>query len=61
MTDLNSYESAIVKNADWFMANEKKEGYIDVEADEFYGLKGDATLIGHSVTVRMYAYALTKG
>lgn len=60
MAALNKYERVIVKNADWFMANEKEEGYIDVEGDEFYGIKGDATLIGHSVTVRMYAYALTK-
>ncbi len=59
MKDLNKYESAIIKNADWFMLNQTREGFIDVEGDEFYGIKGDATLIGHSVTIRMYAYALT--
>jgi len=59
ITELNKYEQAIVKNADWFIVNQRKEGYIDLEGDEFYGVKGDASLIGHSVTVRMYAYALT--
>jgi hypothetical protein len=59
MKDLNEYERAIVKNADWFMMNQTREGFIDVEGDEFYGVRGDATLIGHSITVRMYAYALT--
>lgn len=58
--NLNKYEQAIVRNADWFMVHQKAEGNIDVEGDEFYGVKGDATLVGHSVTVRMYAYALTK-
>jgi hypothetical protein len=56
---LNRYEMAIVRNADWFMSRQSREGYIDVEGDEFYGLRGDATLIGHSVTVRCYAGILT--
>jgi hypothetical protein len=60
MKDLNKYERPIVKNADWFILNQTREGFIDVEGDEFYGIKGDATLIGHSVTIRMYAYALTN-
>jgi len=60
MKHLNEYEKAIVKNADWFITNQTKEGFINVEGDEFYGVKGDATLIGHSVTIRMYAYALTN-
>ena len=60
MANFNKYEQAIIKNADWFIVNQKKEGYIDLEGDEFYGVKGDASLIGHSVTIRMYAYALTK-
>jgi hypothetical protein len=60
MKDLNKYEQAIVKNADWFILNQTNEGFINVAGDEFYGVKGDATLIGHSVTVRMYAYALTN-
>ena len=57
---LNAYEQAIVRNAEWFLLNQKQEGNIDVEGDEFYGLRGDATLVGHSVTVRMYAYGLTR-
>ena len=60
MENLNKYERAIVKNADWFMLNQTREGFIDVEGDEFYGIKGDATLIGHSITIRMYAYILTN-
>ena len=60
MRNLNKYESAIVRNADWFISKETREGFIDVDGDEFYGVRGDATLIGHSVTVRMYAYVLTQ-
>jgi len=60
MKQLNNFEAAIVKNADWFIANQTQEGFINVAGDEFYGVKGDATLIGHSVTIRMYAYALTS-
>ncbi len=56
---LNACESAIVRNADWFIARQKNEGTIDAEGDEFYGLRGDATLVGHSVTVRCLAAALT--
>ncbi|MBI5413954.1 hypothetical protein HZA38_00355 [Candidatus Peregrinibacteria bacterium] len=59
MNNLNKYEQAIIKNADWFISLQKEEGYIDAAGDEFYGIRGDATLVGHSVTVRMYAYALT--
>ncbi len=59
MEKLNKYEKAIVRNANWFITNQREEGFIDMEGDEFYGIRGDATLIGHSVTVRMYAYALT--
>ncbi len=59
MTPRNIYERAIIRNADWFLAHQQREGFIDVEGDEFYGLKGDATLIGHSVTVRLYAYLLS--
>jgi len=57
---LNKHEQAIVKNADWFISNQTREGFINVEGDEFYGVRGDATLIGHSVTIRTYAYALTN-
>jgi len=60
VTNLNKYEQSIIKNSDWFIANQKEEGYIDLEGDEFYGIKGDATLVGHSITIRMYAFALTK-
>ncbi|NOZ06939.1 MAG: hypothetical protein GXP41_11425 [Chloroflexi bacterium] len=60
MKHLNKYEQAIVRNADWFISNQTHEGFINVAGDEFYGVKGDATLVGHSVTIRMYAYALTN-
>lgn len=56
---LNPYEKAIVRNADWFIARQSREGHIDADGDEFYGIRGDATLVGHSVTVRCYAGALT--
>lgn len=56
---LNLYEKAIARNADWFISRQSREGYIDAEGDEFYGVRGDATLVGHSVTVRCYASALT--
>jgi len=56
---LNVYEKAIVRNADWFIGRQSREGYIDADGDEFYGIRGDATLVGHSVTVRCYAHALT--
>jgi len=56
---LNAYESAIVCNADWFLSRQTREGYIDAEGDEFYGIHGDATLVGHAVTVRCYASVLT--
>jgi hypothetical protein len=56
---LNAYEKAIVRNADWFISRQSREGYIDAEGDEFYGIRGDATLVGHSVTVRCYAHFLT--
>jgi hypothetical protein len=56
---LNVYERAIVRNADWFMNRQSREGYVDAEGDEFYGVRGDATLVGHSVTVRCYAGVLT--
>jgi hypothetical protein len=56
---LNPYETAIVRNADWFISRQTREGYIDAEGDEFYGIRGDATLVGHSVTVRCYAGVLT--
>lgn len=57
---LNPYEKAVVRNADWFISRESRDGFIDAEGDEFYGIRGDATLIGHSVTVRCYASALTS-
>ena len=57
--NLNPYERAIVRNANWFIARQSQEGYIDAEGDEFYGIRGDATLVGHAVTVRCYASFLT--
>lgn len=59
MTELNRYEQAIVRNAEWFLSRQREEGYIDAEGDEFYGIRGDATLVGHAVTVRVYAHLLT--
>lgn len=58
-SSLNRYERAIVRNADWFIARQSREGYIDAEGDEFYGIRGDATLVGHSASVRCYASLLT--
>lgn len=58
-TGLNTYESAIVRNADWFITRQTREGAINAEGDEFYGLRGDATLVGHSVTVRCLAGVVT--
>lgn len=57
--DLNRYQQAIVRNAEWFLSRQRHEGLIDADGDEFYGIRGDATLVGHSATVRMYAYELT--
>jgi hypothetical protein len=59
MSELNTYESAVVRNADWFIGRQTREGFVDAEGDEFYGVRGDATLVGHSVTVRCYAGLLT--
>ena len=56
---LNAYERAIVRNADWFVSRQTRDGHIDAAGDEFYGIRGDATLVGHSVTVRCYASILT--
>ena len=57
--DLNSYERAIVRNADWFMSMQGDDGFIHVPADEYYGVAGDASLVGHSMSVRAYAWHLT--
>jgi hypothetical protein len=59
MTTLDADHAAIVRNAEWFMSRQQKEGYIDAEGDEFYGIRGDATLVGHSATVRVLAHLLT--
>jgi hypothetical protein len=47
-----------VANADWFVSRQRADGAIDAEGDEFYGLRGDATLTGHAVSVRMWAHSL---
>lgn len=60
MRDLDPYQQAIVRNAEWFLGRQREEGYIDADGDEFYGVRGDATLVGHSASVRLYAYALTQ-
>lgn len=56
---LNEYEQAIVRNADWFISMQREDGFIHVPADEYYGVAGDASLIGHSISVRAYAWHLT--
>ena len=57
--ELTPSQKAIVRNADWFMSHERTDGFIDLPGDEFYGVRGDATLNGHSVTARMMAWVLT--
>jgi hypothetical protein len=41
------------------LAKEDGSGFIDLPADEYYGIRGDATLIGHSISVRLYGWILT--
>ena len=55
----NSYEVAVVRNAEWFVSMEDESGFIRVPADEYYGIPGDASLIGHAISVRTYAWVLT--
>ncbi len=38
---------------------EDRSGFIRVPADEYYGVPGDASLIGHAISVRTYAWVLT--
>lgn len=57
--DLGRIEAAIVANAGWFDSQQDEDGFIRVPADEYYGIEGDASLIGHSVSVRVYAWRLT--
>ncbi len=59
MPELARIEQAIIRNADWFVSHARREGWIDVEGDEFYGLRGDATLVGHAITVRCLAWLLS--
>lgn len=59
VTELNPYQAAIVRNAEWFLSRQDREGRIDAPGDEFYGLRGDATLVGHSASVQIFAYRLT--
>jgi hypothetical protein len=56
---VNPYEASIIRNAEWFTAMEDKSGFIRVPADEYYGVPGDASLIGHAISVRTYAWTLT--
>lgn len=56
---LNPFEEGIVRNAHWFVAREDSSGFINVPADEYYGVTGDASLIGHAVSVRTMGWALT--
>lgn len=55
----NAYERAIIRNAEWLTSVEDSQGYIRVPADEYYGIPGDASLIGHAISVRVYAWVLT--
>jgi hypothetical protein len=55
----NRYEEAIVRNADFFLSLQDDRGFIDILADEYYGVPGDASLIGHAMSVRTYAWVLT--
>lgn len=57
--DIDWIVQAIINNAKWFDAQQDDEGFIRVPADEYYGIPGDASLIGHSVSVRMYAWRFT--
>ncbi len=56
---LNAFERAVVANGNWFVEMEDDKGYIAVPADEYYGVPGDASLIGHAVSVRTWAWVLT--
>ena len=56
---LNRYEQAIVRNADFFMAMQDARGFINIPADEYYGVPGDASLIGHAMSIRTYAWVLS--
>jgi len=57
---MNKYEQAIINNAQWFVDREDDKGFIAVPADEYYGIKGDASLIGHAMSVRTWAWTLTN-
>ena len=56
---MNRYEQAIVHNAQWFVDQEDENGFIAVPADEYYGITGDASLIGHAMSVRTWGWVLT--
>lgn len=56
---MNSYEASIVRNAEWLVAIEDGSGFIDLPADEYYGVRGDATLIGHAISIRLYGWILS--
>ena len=55
----NRYERAIIRNADFFMAMQDETGFIKIPADEYYGVAGDASLIGHAMSIRTYGWVLT--
>ena len=55
---LNPFEEAIVRNAHWFVAREDPSGFIEVPADEYYGITGMRT-IGDAVSVRTMGWALS--
>jgi hypothetical protein len=57
---MNDYEQAIVSNAQWFVDMGDENGFIAVPADEYYGVTGDASLVGHAMSVRTWGWALTE-
>ena len=55
----NKYEKAIIRNADFFISMQDSKGFINIPADEYYGVRGDASLIGHAISIRLYAWVLS--
>ncbi|MBI2837006.1 MAG: hypothetical protein HYX75_01715 [Acidobacteria bacterium] len=54
-----TYGRAITANARWFAVMEDSRGFIAVPADEYYGIEGDASLIGHAISVRTWGLKLS--
>ncbi len=41
------------------VTHQDDRGFIAIPADEYYGVPGDASLIGHAISIRVYAWVLT--